>query len=205
MTDTEIAQLVRGLVAAVSAADPDAARTFGADPAAGAGSPDRQVDEQVEEALTDLQGTRPVRDADGDIGIRLKRTALFVHRASGDPAPVITMFAPLRVAVPASRTLLEQLNELNAGHGLLRVVHRRSEVQLVTELLCDPFVPAQLDHLVRTAAAAADALTGALAEAGHPGRTPLADPAADAAPTRADPPASPAPVSGPDERIGLYL
>ncbi|HSP37509.1 MAG TPA: hypothetical protein VLR26_07140, partial [Frankiaceae bacterium] len=37
-----------------------------------------------------------------------------------------------------------------------------------------------LDHLVRTAAAAADALTGALAEAGHPGRTPLADPAADA-------------------------
>ena len=238
MTDAEIALLVRRLVAGVSTTDPDrppaAAGPATAVPAAAGtsraaavdGPVERPVDELAEEALTGVLGSRPVRDDDGDIGIRLEHTVLFLHRASDGPVPMIGMYAPLRVAVPASPVLLDHLNELNAQHRLLRVVHRHDEVQLVSEMLCDPFLPAQLSCLVRSAAVAADALTGALAVAGHPGRAPLAapDPAPDAAPApavRSMPaePAGPRATGGTDQglhrtgtagggcgaRIGMYL
>jgi len=116
--------------------------------------------ELLEVALETLRSSLGVADLvpdkDGDIPVRSGSTAVFVRVMPF--APVIELFSPLLVELPASEGLLAELNELNGKYLHVRFSHAGDTVMATVHLVADPFVPGQLTEALQVLAQLGDSL-----------------------------------------------
>ncbi len=134
-----------------------------ADPALIATMPrDRaHLDEMVTTEITHMFGHDPLRDADGDIAIRVGSTMVFI-RSTADAAELV-LYSALVHDVEGRSRAMEVLNDLNTDSRYGRFALHRDRVFLTMSLLVRPFVPAHLHAAVRIISQIADAIDDELA------------------------------------------
>lgn len=119
------------------------------------------LDDMVELELTHMFGHAPIRDAEGDIAIRVGSSVVFVRSAVD--ADEVLVFSPLVHEVEGRSRAVEVLNDLNADSRYGRFALVRDRVFASVSLLARPFVPAHLHEGVRIMSAIADAIDDELA------------------------------------------
>jgi hypothetical protein len=92
-----------------------------------------EVNALAEAAVSQLTSHPVQRDDDGDLGIRVGSTMLFVRTMAWEP-PGVRIFAPLLLGAEVSEELLDVLNEINKQLVFGRVVLHESEITLSAEL-----------------------------------------------------------------------
>lgn len=131
------------------------------------------LDSMVELELTEMFGHAPLRDAEGDIALRVGSTMLFL-RTSPDGRE-ITVFSTLVHEVEGRSRATEVLNDLNADARWVKFAMMRDRVFVSFSMLAHPFVPAHLHQAVRTVSEVADGIDNDLATKLR-GRTTFTDP-----------------------------
>ena len=128
----------------------------------------QQVDALVDQELTRMFGHPPLRDAEGDVAIRVGSTMLFL-RTSPDGQEVIVFAAVVHDVEGRSRAA-EVLNDLNVEARWVKFQLVRDRVFVTLSVLARPFVPEHLHHAVRIMSEVADGVDDELAAKLH-GRT----------------------------------
>lgn len=119
------------------------------------------LDRLVTEELTDMFGHPPLRDAEGDVAIRVGSTMIFL-RTSTDGQEII-VFATVVHDVEGRSRATEVLNDLNADARWVKFQMVRDRVFLSHSVQARPFVPAHLHQAVRTMSEMADGIDDELA------------------------------------------
>ena len=119
------------------------------------------LDELVTRELTDLFGHAPLRDADGDITIRVGSSLVFVRTTP--TADEVVLFSVMVHDVEGRSRAVEVLNDLNveAKYGRFALIGDRVFVTL--SLLAHPLVPAHLLQGLRIISPTADKMDDILA------------------------------------------
>lgn len=128
----------------------------------------RQLDALVDRELTRMYGHPPMRDADGDVTIRVGSTMLFL-RTSADGQEVVVFAAVVHDVEGRSRAA-EVLNDLNVEARWVKFQLVRDRVFVSLSVLARPFVPEHLHHAVTLVSEVADGIDDDLAAKLH-GRT----------------------------------
>ncbi|MDR0416582.1 MAG: YbjN domain-containing protein [Propionibacteriaceae bacterium] len=110
----------------------------------------------------------PVRDADGDLAIRVGSAMVFV-RVPADACEVL-VFAPLVHDVDGRSRAMEVLNDINSHARWVRFALLRDRVFVSMSILARPFVPAHLRQAIAEVCKVADGVDDLLAQSLH-GRT----------------------------------
>lgn len=119
------------------------------------------LDELVTQELTDLFGHPPLRDADGDITIRVGSSLVFVRTTPA--ADEVVLFSVMVHDVEGRSRAVEVLNDLNAEAKYGRFALIRDRVFVTMSLLARPFVPAHLLQGLRIISRMADEMDDILA------------------------------------------
>lgn len=119
------------------------------------------LDDMVTAELTEMFGHEPMRDAEGDIAIRVGSTMLFL-RTSADHREII-VFSSLVHDVDGRSRAMEVLSDLNAEVRLVKFQLIRDRVFVTTSVFAHPFVPAHLHQAVRILSEVADGIDDDLA------------------------------------------
>ena len=121
----------------------------------------QQLDALVDQELTRMYGHPPMRDADGDVAIRVGSTMLFL-RTSPDGQEV-TVFAAVVHDVAGRSRAAEVLNDLNVEARWVKFQLIRDRVFVTFSVLARPFVPEHLQHAVTILSEVADGIDDDLA------------------------------------------
>ncbi|MGA4507624.1 T3SS (YopN, CesT) and YbjN peptide-binding chaperone 1 [Propionibacteriaceae bacterium G1746] len=119
------------------------------------------LDELVTRQLTDLFGHPPLRDADGDITIRVGSSMVFVRTTPG--ADEVVLFSVMVHDVESRTRAVEVLNDLNVEAKYGRFALFRDRVFVTMSLLAHPFVPAHLVQGMKVISQVADEMDDLLA------------------------------------------
>ncbi len=132
----------------------------------------QHLDDLVDEELAEIYGHLPIRDADGDVAIRVGSTMLFL-RTSSDGQEVV-LFAPVVHDIAGRSRAAEVLNDLNVEARWVKFQLIKDRVFVTISVLSRPFVPAHLRQAVRILSDVADGIDDDLA-AKLNGRTTFSD------------------------------
>lgn len=132
-----------------------------------------QLDDLVDHELSLMYGHPPLRDAEGDVAIRVGSTMLFL-RTSPDGQEV-TVFAAVVHDVAGRSRATEVLNDLNVEARWVKFQLVRDRVFVSLSVLARPFVPEHLHHAVQIMSEVADGIDDELAAKLH-GRTTFSEP-----------------------------
>lgn len=121
----------------------------------------QHLDRMVERELARLLGHVPVRDEDGDFGIRVGSTMVFV-RSSQDAREVLIFSAIVHDVEGRSRAM-EVLSDLNADARFVRFLLIRDRVFVSLSVLAQPFVPAHLRQALRVVSVTSNSIDNDLA------------------------------------------
>jgi hypothetical protein len=130
------------------------------------------LNDLVDAELAEIYGHPPIRDADGDVAIRVGSTMLFL-RTSRDGQEVV-LFAPVVHDVAGRSRATEVLNDLNVEARWVKFQLIKDRVFVTISVLSRPFVPAHLRQAVRILSDVADGIDNELAAKLH-GRTTFSD------------------------------
>ena len=130
------------------------------------------LNELVDGELAQMFGHAPMRDAEGDVAIRVGSTMLFL-RTAPDGAEVVVFAAVVHDVAGRSRAA-EVLNDLNVEARWVKFQLVRDRVFVTVSVLARPFVPAHLQQAVKILAETADGIDDELAAKLH-GRTTFSD------------------------------
>ena len=119
------------------------------------------LDELVTHELTDLFGHAPLRDADGDITIRVGSSLVFVRTTAASDE--VVLFSVMVHDVEGRSRAVEVLNDLNVEAKYGRFALFRDRVFVTMSLLAHPFVPAHLQQGLRIISQMADEMDDMLA------------------------------------------
>lgn len=119
------------------------------------------LDALIDQQLTEMFGYSPLRDADGDVAIRVGSTMLFL-RTSADAREIVVFAAVVHDVAGRSRAA-EVLNDLNVEARWVKFQLIRDRVFVTTSVLARPFVPAHLQQAVRIVSDVADGVDDELA------------------------------------------
>ena len=119
------------------------------------------LDELVDAELAQMYGHPPLRDAEGDVTIRVGSTMLFL-RTAPDGQEVIVFAAVVHDVSGRSRAA-EVLNDLNVEARWVKFQLIRDRVFVTLSVLAKPFVPAHLHQAVRLVSDVADGIDEELA------------------------------------------
>jgi T3SS (YopN, CesT) and YbjN peptide-binding chaperone 1/T3SS (YopN, CesT) and YbjN peptide-binding chaperone 3 len=119
------------------------------------------LNDLVDAELAKMYGHQPIRDAEGDVAIRVGSTMLFL-RASRDAQEVVIFAAVVHDIAGRSRAA-EVLNDLNAEARWVKFQLIRDRVFVSISVLSRPFVPAHLHQAVRILSEVADGIDDELA------------------------------------------
>lgn len=119
------------------------------------------LDELITTELTDLFGHPPLRDADGDITIRVGSSLVFVRTTPA--ADEVVLFSVMVHDVEGRSRAVEVLNDLNVEAKYGRFALFRDRVFVTMSLLAHPFVPAHLLRGLRIISRMADEMDDSLA------------------------------------------
>ena len=122
----------------------------------------QHLNDLVDAELAEMYGHRPIRDAEGDVTIRVGSTMLFL-RTSQDGQEVVIFAAVVHDVAGRSRAA-EVLNDLNVEARWVKFQLIRDRVFVTSSVLSRPFVPAHLHQAVRILSEVADGIDDALAE-----------------------------------------
>ena len=132
----------------------------------------QHLNDLVDAELAEMYGHRPIRDAEGDVAIRVGSTMLFL-RTSKDGQEVVIFAAVVHDVAGRSRAA-EVLNDLNVEARWVKFQLIRDRVFVTISVLSQPFVPAHLHQAVRILSDVADGTDDELA-AKLNGRTTFSD------------------------------
>lgn len=132
----------------------------------------QHLNDLVDAELAEMYGHRPIRDAEGDVAIRVGSTMLFL-RTSRDGHEVVIFAAVVHDVAGRSRAA-EVLNDLNVEARWVKFQLIRDRVFVTISVLSWPFVPAHLHQAVRILSDVADGIDDELA-AKLNGRTTFSD------------------------------
>jgi hypothetical protein len=121
----------------------------------------QHLNDLVDAELAEMYGHRPIRDAEGDVTIRVGSTMLFL-RTSQDGQEVVIFAAVVHDVAGRSRAA-EVLNDLNVEARWVKFQLIRDRVFVTISVLSRPFVPAHLHQAVRILSEVADGIDDALA------------------------------------------
>jgi hypothetical protein len=121
----------------------------------------QHLNDLVDAGLAEMYGHRPIRDAEGDVTIRVGSTMLFL-RTSQDGQEVVIFAAVVHDVAGRSRAA-EVLNDLNVEARWVKFQLIRDRVFVTISVLSRPFVPAHLHQAVRILSEVADGIDDALA------------------------------------------
>ena len=130
------------------------------------------LDALVADALARQLGHAPVPDAQGDYGLRVGSTMVFV-RASTDCRDVLIFSAVVHEVEGRSRAM-EVISDLNTEARFVRFLLVRDRVYVSLSIPARPFVPAHLRQAVELISATSDGIDNELATKLR-GRTTFAD------------------------------
>ncbi len=130
------------------------------------------LDQLVDAELTDLYGHPPIRDAEGDVAIRVGSTMLFLRTAPDGREVVI--FSTVVHEVSGRSRAAEVLNDLNCDARWVKFQLIRDRVFVTLSIPGHPFVPAHLHQGVQIMSDVADGIDDELALKLH-GRTTFTD------------------------------
>ena len=130
------------------------------------------LNDLVDAELAEIYGYPPIRDADGDVAIRVGSTMLFL-RTSSDGQEVV-LFAPVVHDVAGRSRATEVLNDLNVEARWVKFQLIKDRVFVTISVLSRPFVPTHLRQAVRILSDVADGIDNELA-AKLNGRTTFSD------------------------------
>jgi hypothetical protein len=133
----------------------------------------QHLNELVDAELAEMYGHQPIRDAEGDVAIRVGSTMLFL-RTSQDGQEVVIFAAVVHDVAGRSRAA-EVLNDLNVEARWVKFQLIRDRVFVSISVLSRPFVPAHLHQAVRILSEVADGIDDELA-AKLDGRTTFSEP-----------------------------
>ncbi|MFC7625837.1 hypothetical protein [Microlunatus sp. GCM10028923] len=119
------------------------------------------LDELIDAELTDLLGHPPIRDAEGDVAIRVGSTMVFL-RTAGDGREII-VFATVVHEVDGRSRASEVLNDLNSEARWVKFQLIRDRVFVSLSIPARPFVPSHLRQAVRIMSDVADGIDDELA------------------------------------------
>ncbi|HSU37244.1 MAG TPA: YbjN domain-containing protein, partial [Propionibacteriaceae bacterium] len=119
------------------------------------------LEDLIDAELADMFGYQPIRDAEGDIAIRVGSTMLFL-RAASDGQEVIVFAAVVHDVAGRSRAA-EVLNDLNVEARWVKFQLVRDRVFVTTSVPARPFVPAHLHQAVQVMSDVADGVDEELA------------------------------------------
>jgi hypothetical protein len=132
----------------------------------------QHLNDLVDAELAEIYGHPPIRDAEGDVAIRVGSTMLFL-RTSRDGQEVV-LFAPVVHDVAGRSRATEVLNDLNVEARWVKFQLIKDRVFVTISVLSRPFVPAHLRQAVRILSDVADGIDNELA-AKLNGRTTFSD------------------------------
>lgn len=119
------------------------------------------LDAMIERELTEMFGHAPLRDAEGDIALRVGSTMVFL-RTSADSREV-TVFSTLVHEVEGRSRAMEVLNDLNVDARWVKFQLVRDRVFVTYSIMAHPLVPAHLHQAVRIVSDVADGIDNDLA------------------------------------------
>jgi hypothetical protein len=123
---------------------------------------DRQhLNDLVDAELAEMYGHQPIRDAEGDVAIRVGSTMLFL-RTPQDGQEVVVFAAVVHDVAGRSRAA-EVLNDLNVEARWVKFQLIRDRVFVTISVLSRPFVPNHLHQAVRILSEVADGIDDELA------------------------------------------
>ena len=132
----------------------------------------QHLNDLVDAELAEIYGHLPIRDADGDVAIRVGSTMLFL-RTSADGQEIV-LFAPVVHDIAGRSRAAEVLNDLNVEARWMKFQLIRDRVFVTLSVLSRPFVPAHLRQAARILSDVADGIDNELA-AKLNGRTTFSD------------------------------
>jgi hypothetical protein len=132
----------------------------------------QHLDDLVNSELSEMYGHPPIRDAEGDVAIRVGSTMLFLRIT--DDGQEVVIFAPVVHDVAGRSRAAEVLNDLNVAARWVKFQLIRDRVFVTLSVLARPFVPAHLHQAVRILSDVADGIDEELATKLH-GRTTFTD------------------------------
>ena len=132
----------------------------------------QHLNDLVDAELAEIYGHLPIRDADGDVAIRVGSTMLFL-RTSADGQEIV-LFAPVVHDIAGRSRATEVLNDLNVEARWVKFQLIKDRVFVTISVLSRPFVPAHLHQAVRILSDVADGIDNELA-AKLNGRTTFSD------------------------------
>ena len=121
----------------------------------------QHLNDLVDAELAEMYGHRPIRDAEGDVAIRVGSTMLFL-RTSRDGQEVVIFAAVVHDVAGRSRAA-EVLNDLNVEARWVKFQLIRDRVFVTISVLSRPFLPAHLHQAVRILSDVADGIDDVLA------------------------------------------
>lgn len=132
----------------------------------------QHLNDLVDAELAEIYGHSPIRDAEGDVAIRVGSTMLFL-RTSRDGQEVV-LFAPVVHDIAGRSRAAEVLNDLNVEARWVKFQLIKDRVFVTISVLAQPFVPAHLRQAVRILSDVADGIDNELATKLN-GRTTFSD------------------------------
>jgi hypothetical protein len=132
----------------------------------------QHLNDLVDAELAKIYGQPPIRDAEGDVAIRVGSTMLFLRTAKDGQEVVV--FAPVVHDVAGRSRAAEVLNDLNVEARWVKFQLIKDRVFVTISVLSTPFVPAHLRQAVRILSEVADGIDNELA-AKLNGRTTFSD------------------------------
>ncbi|MDR1512564.1 MAG: YbjN domain-containing protein [Propionibacteriaceae bacterium] len=126
----------------------------------------------VQRLLRGMPEITPMRDAEGDLAIRVGSAMVFV-RVPADGLEVL-VFAPVVHDIDGRSRAAEVLNDINAHARWVRFSLLRDRVFVAMSILARPFVPAHLRQAIAEVCKVADGVDDLLAQSLH-GRTTFTD------------------------------
>lgn len=120
-----------------------------------------QLDAIVEAELVAFLGHPPVRDADGDVVIRVGSTLVFLRTAAD--AQDVVLFSAVVHDVDGRSRAAEVINDLNVESRWVKFQLVRDRVFVMTSVPARPFVPAHLHQAVQVMSEVADGVDDELA------------------------------------------
>ncbi|HMR48493.1 MAG TPA: YbjN domain-containing protein [Arachnia sp.] len=150
----QLAEVLRGKA---DWANPDTERTVLGVMPRSQGELDRLVDAE----LDDLFGRQALRDAQGDVALRVGSAMVFLR--SAPDLQELVVFSPLVHDVSGRSRACEVLNDLNVESRYGRFALHRDRVFVQLSVPANPFVAAHLRHALRVIAHIADGIDDELA------------------------------------------
>jgi hypothetical protein len=130
------------------------------------------LNDLVDAELAEIYGYPPIRDADGDVAIRVGSTMLFLRTST--TAREVVLFAPVVHDIAGRSRATEVLNDLNVEARWVKFQLIKDRVFVTISVLAQPFAPAHLRQAVRILSDVADGIDNDLA-AKLNGRTTFSD------------------------------